>query len=248
MRTRGVVLAVGLAASAATVGGAATAAGAPMAPARTVGHCAIVAQPTPQSPTTCPSADLAGAHLVGADLAYAVLANADLRGADLSGADLAHAALSGADLSSADLSGADLSHANLRGVELSQATLDSAGLTGADMVGASIDGTSFASTIWNHTVCPDGSLSTRDGNTCVYDAEVLGGEAFSAQSAPATSSPLPGGARAADPAAVVGSGQLPFTGVPAAPLGVLGSGLTGLGLLLVLRPARSKRETPGDTP
>ena len=156
-----------------------------MAPARTVGHCAIVAQPTQQSPTTCPSADLAGAHLVGADLAYAVLANVELPGAHLAYADL----------SGADLSGADLSHADLRGADLSQATLDSARLTGADMVGATIDGTSFTSTIWSRTVCPDGSLSARDGSTCVYDSVVLGGEAFSARPVPAAPSPLPGGPR-----------------------------------------------------
>jgi hypothetical protein len=65
--------------------------------------------------------DLAGADLLGADLA-----SANLRGADLLGADLASANLASANLASADLASADLVGANLDGADLASADLDGA--------------------------------------------------------------------------------------------------------------------------
>jgi hypothetical protein len=62
--------------------------------------------------------NLAGAYLVGADLARANLAGAYLVGADLARANLAGAYLVGADLARANLAGANLVGANLARVDL----------------------------------------------------------------------------------------------------------------------------------
>ena len=92
-------------------------------------------------------ADLSGAYLRGVDLTYA-----DLRGADLSDADLSYTDLYDANLSGADLRGADLSGAYLRGADLSDADLRYAGLGGV---------------YWQNTICPDGTNSDGNGDTCV---------------------------------------------------------------------------------
>ena len=81
------------------------------------------------------------------DLSFAVLYDIDLSFADLSGANL-----SGANLYSADLNGANLSGANL-----SDAYLSDAYLSGADLNGV----------YWDNTICPDGTNSDDNGDTCV---------------------------------------------------------------------------------
>ncbi len=82
------------------------------------------------------SANLSNANLAGADLSNANLAGADLRYAIFELADLSNANLAGADLRYADLTGADLSNADLSG------------------------------TFWYGTICPDGTNSDDNGNTC----------------------------------------------------------------------------------
>ena len=87
----------------------------------------------------CIACDLGAANLRGADLSEAYLAYANLGAADLRGADLR-----GADLDRANLGGADLNGANL-----AYATLQSAKLRGANLTGA----------ILCNTTMPDGSVT-----------------------------------------------------------------------------------------
>jgi hypothetical protein len=112
------------------------------------------------------NANLAKAHLVGANLIDTDFRSANLSGANLgatlnvtfidgylgsvnlSGADLKDANLSGADLKGANLSGADLKGANLSGADLdsanlSGADLDSANLSGADLRSANLERAKF---------------------------------------------------------------------------------------------------------
>lgn len=84
---------------------------------------------------------VAGASLVGAELAEARLAGAALARADMTGACLAHAELHGADLQSACLvdarmSGCSLNGANLAGADLTRAELSNADLTGCPLKNA----------------------------------------------------------------------------------------------------------------
>jgi hypothetical protein len=76
-------------------------------------------------------ADLSGAKMIAANLRAAVLSDADLSDADLSGANLRLAVLSGADLSGAGLSGANMAWADLSGADLSGATVTALQLAAA---------------------------------------------------------------------------------------------------------------------
>ena len=66
-----------------------------------------------------------------------------------------------ADLTGVDLSGFDLTSANLDGADLSNANL-----TQTYLIGASMNGTILTGVIWASTVCPDGSISDNNGESC----------------------------------------------------------------------------------
>jgi uncharacterized protein YjbI with pentapeptide repeats len=85
--------------------------------------------------------------LVGSTIRYLVGPMANLTDADLYGGKLA-----GTDLAAANLSNANLTFANLTG----------ANLTGANLTGATLTGVT-----WSDTICPDGTNSNNDENTCV---------------------------------------------------------------------------------
>ena len=87
------------------------------------------------------------------DLYEARLNNHVLTHANLSHANLVYALLVEADLRYADLTGADLYGADLRYADL----------TGADLTGAS----NLNGVTWGDTICPDGTNSNDNGNTCV---------------------------------------------------------------------------------
>jgi uncharacterized protein YjbI with pentapeptide repeats len=70
--------------------------------------------------------------------------------------------LTGASLVSAQLNSMSLVNANLTNVDLRYANLDSATLTGA----IGMAGDDLAGVIWDDTICPDGTNSNADGNTC----------------------------------------------------------------------------------
>jgi len=80
---------------------------------------------------------------------YPTCQGANLHGADLSGANLLYANLSDSDLSNANASNADLRYANMTRVDLSYTNFYGANLTYAYPPGA----------IWNHTTCPDGTVT-----------------------------------------------------------------------------------------
>ena len=115
--------------------------------------------------------DFSNVDLSGADLSYADLPHADLSGADLSYADLSranlnHAYLYDADLSYADLSEADLANANLWSADLSSADLYGAALYGADLTNANLNYADLTGVYWDYTICPDGTNSDDNGDTC----------------------------------------------------------------------------------
>ena len=111
-------------------------------------------------------ASLSGADLGGADLRHSILYFADLSNANLTGADLSDAILYNADLRYADLSDANLNVANLSGADLHRADLSNANLTGADLTGTDLSYADLSGTIWYGTICPDGTNSDENGNTC----------------------------------------------------------------------------------
>ncbi len=112
------------------------------------------------------AADLSVADLSFADLTYANLSDTYLFSADLTYADLENANLQNAKLNGANLNGANLNGANLNGANLTGAGLTGANLTGANLTGAGLSGTNLNSVVWNNTICPDGTNSDDNGNTC----------------------------------------------------------------------------------
>jgi len=116
-------------------------------------------------------ANLTGANLSNAVLLYAILSlsdlsNANLSNADLTWADLINANLSDADLSNANLSDADLTWANLSDADLTRANLSDADLTRANLSDADLSHADLSGTWWYDTICPDGTNSDDNGNTC----------------------------------------------------------------------------------
>ena len=115
---------------------------------------------------------LHGTNLTGANMIYATLRYANPYGvttqyiADLSEANLTHADLTYANLSAADLTYADLSFADLENADLENANLTGSNLTGSNLIGAGLSGTNLNSVVWNNTICPDGTNSDDNGNTC----------------------------------------------------------------------------------
>ena len=121
--------------------------------------------------------DLTGAELKGANLSYANLFSAQMNLVNLSGAKLNYAKLDGANLNFADISNADLSSAILGNADLTNASLVEANLTDAfmtntDLTNANLFGAVFTNALldgvtWSDTICPDGTNSNDNGNTCI---------------------------------------------------------------------------------
>jgi uncharacterized protein YjbI with pentapeptide repeats len=126
---------------------------------------------------------LPGSSVHGVDLNSTLLDNADLIGSDMREAILTDASLTNADMTrsafaEADLTNANLSGANLTGVtftdygwELGPADLTNTDLTNANLTDANLVDVNLASAIltgvtWSNTICPDGTNSNNNGNTC----------------------------------------------------------------------------------
>jgi uncharacterized protein YjbI with pentapeptide repeats len=139
-------------------------------------------------------ADLDKANLTSANLSGANLTDATVKGSQLQGTVLAGATLTGivsggaltgtpASLPpgwvlvgapvrylvgpTANLTKADFYGANLAGTDLADANLTSADLTFANLTGANLSSANLTAVIWSDTICPDGSNSNNDGDTCI---------------------------------------------------------------------------------
>lgn len=132
-----------------------------------------------------------GANLTGANLTNDNLADSDVQNADFTGvtwgavesggimgtpAELtAHWGIvagyligPGAGLVGADLAAANLTGADLAGADLYTGTLAGANLTNADLRGPGLlDVVNVTGASWSNTICPDGSNSNADDDTCV---------------------------------------------------------------------------------
>lgn len=147
-----------------------------------------------------------------------------------------HASLSGADLTGTDLREADLTGSTLVDADLSGANLDGANLTGADLTGTDLIGAKVDSVVWNHTRCPDGSVSDLVGGTCVDDLIVLVGAAIGPHLLSGSRSDAIGGL-APPPLRP----PLPLTGLPLARLLVTALLMTTTGGLMVAFAGRGLR-------
>lgn len=67
----------------------------------------------------------------------------------------------------ANLTDADLYGGKLAGTDLAAANLSNANLTFANLTGANLTGATLTGVTWSDTICPDGTNSNNDENTCV---------------------------------------------------------------------------------
>lgn len=139
-------------------------------------------------------ADLRGVSLAGANLSDASFGQANVAGTDFQGATVTRAYFGGVDLRatlnlkstvSNDWTGTRFGGANLTGVDLSNTNLTigsfdgATNFTDANLTGAHLRGNgsfldaTFTGTIWNTTICPDGTVSNNNGGTCVGHIRML---------------------------------------------------------------------------
>lgn len=120
--------------------------------------------------------DIVGDLFVGKDLSNALLQKSNLSGNDLRttiltdthltevqfiGANLQGQNLSNQDLLGDNFDSANLTNVDFTGANLSGTPLINANLSGANFTNAILDGVSY-----DNTICPDGTNSDNNGNTC----------------------------------------------------------------------------------
>ena len=101
-------------------------------------------------------ANLTGANLTSGDFQDVTFTIANLTDADLKGDNVQGSNMTKANLTGANLSGGDFQNINFTNANLTGATLDDSNLKGSTMT----------QVIYSNTICPNGTNSNNDGNTC----------------------------------------------------------------------------------
>ena len=102
-------------------------------------------------------ADFVGVELRNADLRYLTVDYVFWRFSNLSGANFSHSTIYNTDFMDTDLQGVNFEHANLFNVEFYHSDL-----SGADLSVLY----SHTGVTWTNTICPDGTNSVDNGDTC----------------------------------------------------------------------------------
>ncbi len=128
-------------------------------------------------------------NLGGPDFGYSDLSGANFSGASINGGGLSHVIAHGANFSGASLNGSYIGFGDFAGSDFSNANLSdlNAGTSGTNyvpmngvinMANANFTNATllnshvltvadFTGAIWSNTICPDGTNSDSNGNTCV---------------------------------------------------------------------------------
>ncbi|GIR80861.1 MAG: hypothetical protein CM15mP82_4130 [Methanobacteriota archaeon] len=102
-------------------------------------------------------AEFLGVELRNADLRYLTVDYVFWRFSNLSGANFSHSTIYNTDFMDTDLQGVNFEHASLLNVEFYHSDL-----SGADLS----DLYSHTGVTWTNTICPDGTNSVDNGDTC----------------------------------------------------------------------------------
>ncbi|KAA0205575.1 hypothetical protein EDM68_05355 [Candidatus Uhrbacteria bacterium] len=100
------------------------------------------------------------------------LTNAFLRSTTINETSFANTTLTNAIMAGNAITNSDFTEANLTGVDLTGSLFTSPDFTGVNLTNADLEGAAgFSSAtrtsiIWNNTICPDGTNSDSNGNTC----------------------------------------------------------------------------------
>ncbi len=84
-------------------------------------------------------------------------------GGDLTNVDMSHDILGNANIQDSQFNGVDLSKAYVAGYMIGDS------FANANLTGSTWYNVNTASTTWSNTICPDGTNSDNDGNTCIYN-------------------------------------------------------------------------------
>ena len=114
---------------------------------------------------------LAGRNLSGLNYSGADLSNQNIKGSNLQNATFNNTNFQIANLSGVNAPNASFLNANFTGAKLAGSTFQGANFTGANLTGANLKGANFKNAImtgvtWSNTICPDGTTSNNDNNTC----------------------------------------------------------------------------------
>lgn len=111
-------------------------------------------------------ANLSNSALHFANLQSANLESTNMMGADLPGANLMAANLERAQLRNINCLACNLSLSQLTDSDLHGANLRGANMSYADLSGANLSQADITQVLWHQSICPDGSTSEDNGNTC----------------------------------------------------------------------------------
>ena len=119
-----------------------------------------------------PNNGLAGRNLTGLNYSGANLGSQNLSGSNLQNAiftntNFQNANLSGVNAPNANFQNANMTGANLAGSTFQGANFTNVNLTGANLKGANFKNASMTGVIWSNTICPDGTNSSNDNNSCI---------------------------------------------------------------------------------
>ena len=108
-----------------------------------------------------------GATFVNADLQASALIFADFSNANFSGATIDSGALQGSIYTNADFTSASIQNTVFNDINATQTNFTNANFTDANLQGALfMADTNRTGVIWSNTICPDGTNSDTNGNTC----------------------------------------------------------------------------------
>ncbi len=115
-----------------------------------------------------PGANLGGLSLDNTNFANAILNNAGAEGASFVNADLSDTQMLYMNFMNADLSNVNLYHSYLYFANFTNANLTNVNFTLAYLLSATgMDTATLTGAMWSGTICPDGTNSDDNGNTCV---------------------------------------------------------------------------------
>lgn len=100
--------------------------------------------------------DFSGTKFIRADLTNSAITN------DQSMPNFSHTDFTDALLSFSSIVGVNFANSNFTNTKFINTTIQNTDFTGSVMTGANFSGTS-----WNSTICPDGTNSDNNGNTCI---------------------------------------------------------------------------------
>ena len=109
---------------------------------------------------------LRGAFIDAGLMHHLALRNADMRNIRFFYTDVSGSDFTGSDMRFADINHADFGYSTLIEVDFQYSLFDDVSFRHSDLTGANLTGVTLTDVTWIDTICPDGTNSDNNGNTC----------------------------------------------------------------------------------